>query len=81
MSTIKLKQTDIENIVKTLVNEQMGSQEEKPLDDVENQSVKELTLFQDAEGNLYALDDSNPKAPKITPVTRPRRVGSHSHPH
>lgn len=70
MSTVKLKQTDIENIVKTLVNEQMGSEEEIPLDTVENQSVKELTLFQDAQGNLYALDESDPKSPKVVATTK-----------
>ena len=70
MSVIKLKQGDIENIVKNIVSEQVEVSEELPTDTTENQSVKELTLFQDSEGNLYALDDSDPTSPKVVATTK-----------
>jgi len=59
---IKLKQQDIENIVKNIINEQQLSDNEisEPFVDAEKQaaSQKGTTLVKDADGNVYLLDNS-----------------------
>jgi hypothetical protein len=72
MAVIKLKQRDIEDIVKTLVNEQMGDAE-NPLDggeDVDNQPGVELTMMTDGNGNFFAVDLQNPNKPRIVAQTK-----------
>jgi hypothetical protein len=72
MAVIKLKQRDIENIVKTLVNEQMGDAQ-TPLDggeDVDNQPGIELTMMTDGQGNYFAVDLKDPNNPKVVAQTK-----------
>ena len=75
MAVVKLKQTDIEKIVKTIVNEQYWTEEELPVDDssddTDNQSGgPELTMMRDPNGKFYAVDMSNPKSPRIVASTK-----------
>lgn len=74
MSVIKLKQGDIERIVKTIVQEQFpGEKEETPVDDVEtpdNQSAVELTMMVDPNGKYYAVDMSNPQNPRVVATSK-----------
>ena len=74
MSVIKLKQGDIERIVKTIVSEQFPTeQEETPVDDVQapdNQQGVELTMMVDPDGKFYAVDMSNPENPRILAISK-----------
>ena len=72
MAVIKLKQGDIERIVKTLVSEQMSDME-TPVDnsaDVENQPAVELSMMMDKNGKFYAVDMKDPNNPKIVAQTK-----------
>jgi hypothetical protein len=74
MAVIKLKQGDIERIVKTIVSEQFpGEKEEMPVDDVQasdNQSGIELTMMVDPNGKYYAVDMSNPANPRVVATSK-----------
>jgi hypothetical protein len=68
MAVIKLKQSDIENIVKTIVSEQTSTDQEIPVDDVQvadNQSGVELNMMVDPNGKFYVVDMSNPENPRV----------------
>ena len=72
MAVIKLKQRDIEKIVKTLVNEQMSDME-TPVDnsaDVDNQPPLELAMMTDQNGKYYAVDMRDPNNPKVLAQTK-----------
>lgn len=72
MAVIKLKQGDIERIVKTLVSEQMSDME-TPIDgsaDVDNQPPLELSMMTDENGKFYAVDMRDPNNPKIVAQTK-----------
>lgn len=74
MAVIKLKQSDIENIVKTIVSEQTSTnQEEVPVDDVQvtdNQSGVELNMMVDPNGKFYVVDMSNPENPRVVATSK-----------
>lgn len=80
MSVIKLKQSDIEKIVKeSIENEQYWTEEampsleeEVPADQPEEPSnlpAKTLSMMAGDDGNYYVVDWSNPATPKILAKT------------
>jgi hypothetical protein len=80
MAIIKLKQSDIENMVKqTIVNEQYWNEEteapmeeEAPLDQPEepgNQPAKTLSMMAGDDGNYYVVDWTNPDNPIVVAQT------------
>jgi hypothetical protein len=73
MAVIKLKQSDIENIVKTIVSEQISTDQEIPVDDVQvadNQSGVELNMMVDPNGKFYVVDMSNPENPRVVATSK-----------
>jgi hypothetical protein len=80
MAVIKLKQSDIENIVKKAVMREQydtgGSfdilGEEEPMDQPDepgNQPVKTLSMMAGEDGNYYVVDWSDSSNPKIVAKT------------
>lgn len=59
---VKLKQADIENIVKNIINEQQMSDDNisEPFIDDEDKAKPQpgTTLVKDADGNVYLLDNT-----------------------
>jgi len=70
---IKLKQSDIEKIVSSVINEQQEFDDfdtKIQPEELPGAEYHELTLGQDDEGNYYVIDNAEGNSPKIVAKTK-----------
>ena len=70
---IKLKQSDIEKIVSSVINEQQEFDDfdtKIQPEELPDAEYHELTLGQDDEGNYYVIDNAEGNSPKIVAKTK-----------